>query len=317
MDHFLKFYQSLLRKAECLATVHLILAGLIFVTLNSCSKKLTSSQLSYHSEKPIHNSVIVGEGTLSKPDLVEWAFHFSADGKVIYIQRQKENKQGSRIYISYYKDGSWSEPILSPFSDNDSFREDGPFVSPDANHFFFGSNRKGSIGEFDIWLAKRSGKGWGTPYRLGEVINSEYNEYLPSVAANGNLYFESTRPSRFGDKQTDLYVSKYVNGRYKTAELLGEEINTSNVNDESPFIAPDESYLIFARNRDYNNNDWIGELFISYHRNGVWTDAQQILLNDPSRFKYSPYVSPDKKYLFYSDGKDIKQVEVKAVGLEL
>ncbi|WP_187696274.1 PD40 domain-containing protein, partial [Xanthovirga aplysinae] len=255
--------------------VFLMLLGLCSLTLSSCSK--VGRKLSYYSDKPILKPVIFEEGTLSEPEVKEYSLHFSKDGKVIYIQKQKKGQKEYWIYESHFNGRNWSKPVLSSFSPNEIFSEDGPFISPDEGTFFFASNREGSIGKFDIWSAKKSGMGWGTPYSLGAVINSEYNEFLPSVAASGNLYFESDRPSRYGDdRKQNIYVSRFVNGKYTPAELLGNEINTAGVHDESPFIAKDESYLIFARNKKNTAGQWFGELYISYYKEGAWTDAQEI-----------------------------------------
>ncbi|UJF33358.1 TolB family protein [Paenibacillus hexagrammi] len=143
----------------------------------------------------------------------------------------------------------------------------------------------------------------GEPSPLGAPVNSSYQEWLPSVATNGNLYFQSNRPGGAG--QIDLYVSKWRDGKYTEPESLGTGINTSE-NDESPYIAPDESYLIFARGGS--------TLYISLRQEDKWSTPQPLKLpGDTGTIKYSPYVSPDNKYLFYTSNKegtaDIYQID--------
>jgi Tol biopolymer transport system component len=67
-----------------------------------------------------------------------------------------------------------------------------------------------------------------------------------SIAANGNIYFGSGAPGGFGGG--DVYLSRFVNGSWQEPENLGPAINTE-AGEGSPFIAPDESYLIFTGNR--------------------------------------------------------------------
>lgn len=82
----------------------------------------------------------------------------------------------------------------------------------------------------------------------GEAVrlpwNSQRQEFGASLSARGNLFFYSNR-----DKpDTDLYESRRENGAFtEPAALL--ELN-SPFDDQSPFILPDESGIIFSSNRD-------------------------------------------------------------------
>ena len=65
-----------------------------------------------------------------------------------------------------------------------------------------------------------------------------------SVAADGSIYFNSGDPGGLG--AGDLYVSRFVGGRYTEPVNLGAPVN-SEFSEDRPFIAPDESYLLFVR----------------------------------------------------------------------
>jgi len=73
-----------------------------------------------------------------------------------------------------------------------------------------------------------------------------------------------------------------------------------------PFIAPDESYLIF---------DQMGELFITFKKdNGEWSSS--IKLNNEintSEFEFAPHVTPDGKYLFFTREDNIYWVNIKVI----
>ncbi|HMG57301.1 MAG TPA: hypothetical protein VK601_27565, partial [Kofleriaceae bacterium] len=74
------------------------------------------------------------------------------------------------------------------------------------------------------------------------VNDPEVDEWSPSIAASGNLYFGAGRPGGHGG--SDLWVARWVGGAYQPPENLGDAINTAG-SEVEPWIAPDESYLIF------------------------------------------------------------------------
>jgi hypothetical protein len=64
------------------------------------------------------------------------------------------------------------------------------------------------------------------------------------------------------------------------------------------------------------------ELYISYNEQGKWTKAEAIAPDKiKGNFIYSPYITPDQKYLFYSvnaEGtNDLYQVDVSTLGLKI
>lgn len=246
---------------------------------------------------------------LFAPDLIstkqeeEWSFAFTPDGTTIYFQRGDYEQY--TIYESHYENKQWSAPQKSELAPDNLSQDGDLFITQDGSRIFFASNRsaKGTKQDNDLWMAMRTGDQWGEPSPLGAPVNSNFQEWLPSVASNGNLYFQSNRPGGAG--QIDLYVSKWQDGKYTDPESLGTGINTLG-NDESPYIAPDESYLIFARGGS--------ALYISFRHGDNWSTPQQLNLpEDNGTIKYSPYISPDGKYLFYTSNKagtsDIYQVD--------
>ena len=91
-------------------------------------------------------------------------------------------------------------------------------------------------------MVAKTEKGWGEPQNLGVPISSPGNEWYPTIAANGTIYFGSDREG--GKGRNDIYRSRLVDGKYQAAENLGATINTQ-FNEYEPLIAPDESFLIF------------------------------------------------------------------------
>lgn len=80
-----------------------------------------------------------------------------------------------------------------------------------------------SLGGSDIWISDRTGHPdeWKPPVNLGSTINTEFEEQLPSPAAEGNkIYFPSNRPGGYGGM--DIYQAvKEHSGAHELA--LSEE----------------------------------------------------------------------------------------------
>lgn len=96
-----------------------------------------------------------------------------------------------------------------------------------------------------------------------------------------------------------LPVSKKVNGRYGKPENLGSTINTEFYEND-PFVAPDESYLVFQSNRPGGYGK--GDLYVSFRADdGSWTSAKNLggQINS-AEGDGCPVVTPDGKYLFFS-----------------
>jgi len=222
---------------------------------------------------------------------------FSPDGNEFFFTRGKTGPD-QRIWHTIRADGGWSEPRPAPFTGD--VMEFEPFISPDGKKLFFGSLRPkpGSSqpnGRADIWVADKEGAGWGEPRYLDPLINEAAPMYMSS-ASNGTLYFTGNRDER------GLYSSALRDGRYQAPVRLPGEINSLFA--AHPYIAPDESYLIFdAKPRDNPEKD--GDLYISFkNKGGSWTPASK--LESPvnsSANEMAASVSPDGKFLFFESDR--------------
>jgi Tol biopolymer transport system component len=221
------------------------------------------------------------------------------DGKEIYFGVVLGNYDYYAIMVTRLEHGRWTEPRVAPFSGD--YNELEPAISPDGKKFFFFSFRPlDGVGapkeDSDLWVMERVGEGWGEPRNVGAPVNSERSEYFPSVASDGTLYF-----CRDGEgRSSQIYRSRLVDGVYAEPERLGPEVNSTNMQ-YNAFIAPDQSYLIFAsplREDGLGRDDY----YISFRDEADrWTGPINMgeKVNTPGGLEYSPYVSPDGKYFFF------------------
>jgi len=222
---------------------------------------------------------------------------FSPEGNEFFFTRGKTGPD-QRIWHMIRADGVWSEPRLAPFAAG--IFEFEPFISPDGKKLFFGSRRPkpGSSqpnNRAEIWVAYKVAAGWGEPRYLDPLINDAAPMYM-SAASNGTLYFTSNSGER------GLYSSALSAGQYLAPVRLPEEINSLFA--VHPYIAPDESYLIFdAKPRDNPEKD--GDLYISFkNKGGSWTPASK--LESPvnsSANEIAASVSPDGRFLFFESDR--------------
>lgn len=254
----------------------------------------------FGQEKPGTTAKLFIPGSLNDPNHnYHSSLTFSLDGKEVYWSAyyKPAGSKSSMQHIFFCKNenGSWSIPAVAAFSG--TFHDGGPFIEPGGKKLFFYSNRPAEKGgtpsnEYinDIWFVERNGDDWGEPQRL--AFNTDYHEGTPSVTRDGTIYFVADYPDKQGP--FDVYRARLVNGVYSKPENIGLPINTKHLK-FSPYIAPDESYLIVAYSARPGGNG----LYISFKKkDGNWTTPGNMgKVIDAERF---PGMSPDEQFLFFT-----------------
>ncbi|HMS70865.1 MAG TPA: hypothetical protein PKD18_22110, partial [Saprospiraceae bacterium] len=157
--------------------------------------------------------------------------------------------------------------------------------------------------DYDLWYTEKTKEDWGNPVHLGKDINSEMDEFYPSVASNGNLYFTAS----YNESATkeDIFMAQLENGNYLKPVPLDTAVNTSQY-EFNAFIAPDESYILFTaygRKGDKGR----GDIYLSLKRNGKWQPAKQVESINSDKLDYCPTVSLNGKVLnFTSERSEFK-----------
>lgn len=240
------------------------------------------------------------KGILSNLFRPHSSLSMSPEGTEIYWSASGSFGRQQRIWFTRQENGVWTAPCVADFSTGYTFGS--PFISPDGKKLFFHSNRPLKPGRKpenneNIWVMNRIGSRWSEPENPGSVLNSKHAEVCPSISKKGNIFFQGYYPEK-GFGASDLYMSKFDNGKYLRPVNLGSTINTS-YSECVPQISPDETYLIFQSQRPgrYTN---VNDLYISFRRkDGKWTKAKNMGKSINSNMYGLPYVSPDGKYLFF------------------
>ena len=234
-----------------------------------------------------------------------WGLHstavFTPDGTEVYwapmMSFPGEVYSRGGLLMMKRVDGRWTPPAWASFSGPDG-NDDVPFFSADGQRIYFISRRpltgETQRGSEKIWFADRTPAGWSEPRPLDPSVNSMNMHWEFSLDRARNLYFAGQAPDSLG--MQDIYLARFVNGKYDKPVNAGQPINSTD-GENTPFIAPNGSYLLFERQDD---------LWVSFRdAGGAWSEPVKLgpEVNSPS-IELCPIVTADGKYLFFLSQRD-------------
>jgi len=205
---------------------------------------------------------------------------FSLDGKEMVFSRMFPRP--SVILYMQEEKGRWTSPQVVAEGLT-------PFLTADGQRIFFST--------WSLWVMDKIHQGWSKPRKLSSVVNFQKRQDGPSVSADGTLYF----CSMWGD-QDGIYRAKWDNGYFIEREKLEYGISSDH-NDGYPYIAHDESFLLFGSFRP--GSIGMSDLYVSFQRaDGTWTQPKNLGRKINSEAKdVHPFVSADGKYLFFMSSR--------------
>jgi hypothetical protein len=212
-------------------------------------------------------------------------------------------RQSKRCLVMIKKAGEkWGEKEILSFSG--LYNDIEPCFSADGNKLYFASTRPIEITstkrDYNIWVSERQNNGWSIPEALPSVINTDNDEFYPSVTSNNNLYFTSERKNGFGSE--DILLSTFADGKYSDPVTLDTCINSS-ADEFNAYISPEENLIIFS---SYGRNDDMGGGDLYYSKkdnNGKWINSKNMgpLINS-GKLDYCPFADiPGGNFYFTSE----------------
>ncbi|MFT3681479.1 MAG: hypothetical protein QM791_14495 [Ferruginibacter sp.] len=255
----------------------------------------------YFDQKQPGNAPVVFAPGIISDEYGNRDMAISPAGDEIFFTLQYQSGRGfSTIMHTKKVNGKWTKPEVASFCG--VYNDLEPAFSPDGNRLYYVSNRTSKnigVKDYDIWYVTKTAGSWGNAINIGAPVNTTANEYYPSIAKSGNIYFTRAMDG----KGEDIVMCAFRNNTYDTAVSLPAAVNS--IGDEfNAFVDPDENFIIFT---GYERSDAFGagDLYISRkNSNGEWMTATNLgdIINRPG-LNYCPYISPDKKYFFFTAGR--------------
>lgn len=242
--------------------------------------------------------VIFAPGIISKGN-IHGRLAISPDGREMFWNTVDMKTFSTQILSVTNVDGKWSDPQPPSFAREGDTKA--PLFSPDGKKLFFELNTGG--GWVTRWV-ERTEKGWSTPRDTGFLLNGS-----SSFAKSGRAYFSAPMKTKIWG--TGIYRARYSADGLSRVEPLDETINVPQAIDYTPWISPDESFLLFSSNRPLIGDKEDMYIHVSFQKgDGPWSTPVKVC-DIQARF---PSISPDGKYLFFcGDDGNFYWVDLKIV----
>ncbi len=208
----------------------------------------------------------------------------SPDGREMYWNTVDLKSTSARLLFVRDVDGQWSAPQSPPFAKAGDTQ--GALFSPDGTRLYFRRNTGAG------WVAhhvERTLSGWSEPRTGGFAPSGS-----ASFTRSGRVYFSAHLPTKVWN--SGIFAARYSEAGYGDASVLDSTINVPNAIDYTPFVSPDESFLLFSSNRPLIADKEEMFVHVAFRgSDGGWSSPRRVT-DIPGRF---PSLSPDGKYLFF------------------
>lgn len=210
----------------------------------------------------------IENGVWTKPEIISFTKSedgdcpvLSPDGGKLYFNSNRPTSYNSsrreRIWCVERIQGAWGIPFpLGSEINADHLHWQ---ISVDRNgNLYFGSERAGSKGMDDVFIAEYINKVYKKPFSLSSEINSENHEGTPYVSPDG-AYLIFCRDG--------LQISfKQKNGLWSKSVSIGDNFK----NAICPYVSPDGKYIFFLEmGMGYNDVYWASAKIIEELRDKV------------------------------------------------
>lgn len=265
-----------------------------YILLLGCteSKKNTfwySKQAYLRQEFPDSVPKIFAPGQLVTSGIVLGRLAFSPDGKEVYYTYAAHwfDASNSGVKRRVFTNGQWQQPEIVGESISN------PTFSMDGQTLYFGHSGG------TVWAADRQGGGWSEPHPYLEKPYGLYN-YMPTLSGTAYMGSNGHTGSKEDYASYDFSTFK-IQDKDTVVQSLGAPLNTPGF-DGDLYVAPDESYMIISAEE---TPTYECKLHITFRQeDGSWSPSKSIdpQINKGLAHRFGQYVSPDGRFLFYTQG---------------
>lgn len=213
---------------------------------------------------------------------------FTPDMKEFYFVRYDEEDKPSMIAYKF-NNNRWSKSITGP-------RVGEPAISPDGKTMHLGRR-----------YMERTDTGWSAVKEVEEPFKDFRIMRLVS-SAKGTYYFDDAT------EEGPIRYTRMIDGKWEAPKPLEVDLGKFNAH---PFIAPDESYVIWDDQRDSGFGK--ADIYISFRQpDGSWGPAIHMgdQINSEQSDSYAT-VTPDGKYILFNRMIDKDNVDIYWVDAQI
>lgn len=258
-------------------SIILLLSIIAFSGKGYCQGELQVLEGPYLGQKPPGSIPQVFAPGIVSTEHFSYGGTFTPDMKEFYFLRDSGEDKETKFVVFRSENNRWQPTVISP-------RVGQPFIAPDGKTMHLGRRYKA-----------RTEDGWSEIKSLGRFFEDLKIMRL-TASSKGTYVFDEMGLGL-------IRYSRLVDGEREAPRLFSEQINAGEFN-AHPFIAPDESYLLWDSRRD----DGFGgaDIYISFRQqDGSWGSA----INLGNRINTggsdaAASVTPDGKYLFFHRPND-------------
>lgn len=260
--------------------VYFILGLVGLLSLHGCTPKKQKTKAlvaiptvdTYLGQKPPGLRPVLFAPDIIKTEFREAGCAFSPDLKEFYFRRRGGEYESNTLVVVAYIDNKWSESLVETKAGE-------PFISLDGKTMHLGKKYR-----------ERTTSGWSEKKSLGDPFNS-FRIMRLTASSNGTYYFDEA------SETGPLRYSRFINGVYEQPKTLNVDVGNWNAH---PYIAPDESYIIWDDQRESGSGG--ADLYISFReKDGAW--GPSINLGDTINTEFEDAygsITPDGKYFFFN-----------------
>lgn len=158
-----------------------------------------------------------------------------------------------------------------------------------------------------------------SPKMLPQNINRYPLQYFPAITADEKFLLFTARRSPNESDDENLFVTKYINGKWQDPQSISNNINTRG-NEGTGSISSDARVLVFT-SCDYKESLGSCDLYITYRDGNTWSTPKNLTEVNSSSWESHPSLSADGQRLYFTStrpggegGHDIWCAELDANG---
>jgi hypothetical protein len=226
---------------------------------------------------------VFAPGVISTGDIHSW-LAISRDGREMFWSTFDTTTFSTRLRSVREVGGRWTKPQPPPFAGPGSSQL--PMFAPGGRRLYF---RIDDGKEWTAVFVEKLASGWSAPRTSGALF-----ECGSSFTRSGRVYFSSAMKTKTWS--TGIFSARLSANGYADIAPLDSTINVPNAIDYTPWVSPDESFLLFSSNRPLVGDTEDMHVHVSFRAaEGTWSTPRRVS-DIRGRF---PSVSPDGRYLFF------------------